>query len=46
MFLQAFFGEVGRPHPCGHRQGDDLLNFEVRMAFQPIIESTSRTVYA
>ena len=46
MFLKEFFGAVGNPHPCANCQGDDLLDFEVRMAFQPIVDSTSRTVFA
>ena len=46
MFLKAFFGDVGSPHPCSQCQGDDLLDFEVRMAFQPIVDSTTRSVYA
>ncbi len=47
MFLKAFFGEVGgNPHPCANCQGDDVLDFEVRMAFQPIVDSVTRTVYA
>lgn len=46
MFLKAFFGEVGNPHPCTNCQGDDLLDFEVRMAFQPIVDSATRTVFA
>lgn len=43
MFLKTFFGEVGNPHPCSNCQGDDLLDFEVRMAFQPIVDSATRT---
>ncbi len=46
MYLKAFFGEVGNPHPCTNCQGDDLLDFEVRMAFQPIVDSDTRTVFA
>lgn len=46
MFLKGFFGDVGNPHPCANCQGDDLLDFEVRMAFQPIVDCTSRTVFA
>ena len=37
MFLKTFFGEVGNPHPCASCQGDDLLDFDVRMAFQPTV---------
>lgn len=46
MFLKRFFGEAGTPHPCTNCEGDDLLDFEVRMAFQPIVDSESRTVFA
>jgi EAL domain-containing protein (putative c-di-GMP-specific phosphodiesterase class I) len=46
MFLKQFFGEVGNPHPCGNCAGDKLLDFEVRMAFQPIVDARTRTVYA
>jgi EAL domain-containing protein (putative c-di-GMP-specific phosphodiesterase class I) len=46
MFLQAFFGDVGNPHPCGHCQGDERLDFDVRMAFQPIVDAATRSVYA
>ena len=46
MFLKRFFGDVGTPHPCGHCAGDALLDFEVRMAFQPIVDSRTRTIYA
>lgn len=46
MFLKEFFGEVDNPHPCGKCAGDKLLDFEVRMAFQPILDAESRTVYA
>src|SRR3970040_1112606 len=46
MFLKAFFGEVDNPHPCGSCQGDDLLDFDVRMAFQPIVDSDTRGIFA
>ncbi|MDQ3206804.1 MAG: EAL domain-containing protein [Pseudomonadota bacterium] len=46
MFLKSFFGSSGTPHPCASCQGDDLLDFEVRMAFQPIVDSARRTVFA
>lgn len=46
MFLKEFFGEVNNPHPCGHCAGDMLLDFDVRMAFQPIVDAETRTVYA
>jgi len=46
MFLKSFFGDVDNPHPCGNCQGDDLLDFDVRMAFQPIVDCANRTVFA
>ena len=46
MFLKTFFGEVGNPHPCASCQGDDLLDFDVRMAFQPIVDSATRGIFA
>ncbi len=46
MFLKSFFGDVTSPHPCVNCQGDDLLDFEVRMAFQPIVDSARREVFA
>lgn len=46
MFLRSFFGEVNNPHPCGRCAGDALLDFDVRMAFQPIVDAATRTIYA
>ena len=46
MFLKSFFGELDNPHPCANCQRDDVLDFEVRMAFQPILDADTRTVYA
>ena len=46
MYLKAFFGDVTSPHPCGNCQGDDLLDFDVRIAFQPIVDSSTRSVFA
>jgi EAL domain-containing protein (putative c-di-GMP-specific phosphodiesterase class I) len=46
MFLKQFFGEVSNPHPCGKCAGDKLLDFEVRMAFQPIVDASTHEVYA
>ena len=47
MFLKSFFGDVDNPHPCANCQRDgDALDFEVRMAFQPILDADTRTVYA
>lgn len=46
MFLKAFFGDGDSPHPCASCTGDDLLDFEVRMAFQPIIDTSTRSIFA
>jgi len=46
MFLNKFFGSGTTPNPCASCQGDDPLEFEVRMAFQPILDRHSREVYA
>lgn len=46
MFLNSFFGAGTTPNPCASCQGDDLLGFEVRMAFQPILDCRSREIYA
>lgn len=46
MYLKKFFGEVTSPHPCVNCTGDETLDFTVRMAFQPIIDVSTRSVYA
>ena len=46
MFLNKFFGAGTTPNPCASCQGDDLLDFEVRMAFQPIVDCRNREIYA
>lgn len=46
MFLNALFGDIDNPHPCGNCQGDAMLDFEVRMAFQPILDADAREVFA
>ncbi|CAA9304170.1 MAG: hypothetical protein AVDCRST_MAG71-297 [uncultured Lysobacter sp.] len=47
MFLKEFFGAHRSPNPCGQCQGDDdHLDFEVRMAFQPIVDADARDIYA
>ena len=46
MFLKQFFGEVNSPHPCDQCQGEVLLDFTVRMAFQPIVDRATRSIYA
>lgn len=46
MFLKEFFGQVDNPHPCANCQEGDLLDFEVRMAYQPILDAGTRSVFA
>ena len=46
MFLKAFFDDADTPHPCASCQGEELLDFEVRMAFQPILERSTRSIFA
>ncbi|MFD0740131.1 EAL domain-containing protein [Lysobacter koreensis] len=46
MFLTTFFGEGNSPNPCAACQGDDRLGFDVRMAFQPIVDASTRSIYA
>lgn len=46
MYLERFFGEAATPNPCAKCQGQERLDFEVRMAFQPIVDATTREVYA
>lgn len=43
---ETVFWRSLQPHPCGNCAGDNLLDFEVRMAFQPIVDARTRTVYA
>ncbi len=46
MFLKSFFGDADTPHPCASCRGDDLLDFDVRMAFQPIVQRSTRSIFA
>lgn len=46
MYLRSFFGEHGTPHPCAGCVGENLLPFAVRMAFQPVVSSVDRTIFA
>lgn len=46
MFLKEFFRDIDTPSPCRQCQGDDILDFTVRMAFQPIVDRATRAVYA
>lgn len=45
MFLHRFFGETSHPRPCADCQGDQRLAFEIRMAFQPIVDVRDRSIY-
>lgn len=45
MFLHQFFGETRAPNPCADCQGDERLDFEIRMAFQPIVDARDRSIY-
>nr|WP_235973075.1 EAL domain-containing protein [Luteimonas sp. MC1895] len=45
MYLERFFGDVASPHPCASCTGDQRLDFEVRMAFQPIVDARDRSVF-
>lgn len=46
MYLQRFFGEGGTPHPCSSCGDEDRLDFDVRMAFQPIVNAGDRSIFA
>lgn len=46
MYLKSFFGDAPSPHPCASCNGEDLLDFEVRMAFQPIVDARDRSLFA
>lgn len=46
MYLQRFFADNVLPHPCADCGDADRLDFEVRMAFQPIVDAARREVYA
>ncbi len=46
MYLQRFFADNVLPHPCANCGDADLLDFEVRMAFQPIVDAARREVCA
>ncbi|MGJ4729649.1 EAL domain-containing protein [Luteimonas sp. SDU101] len=45
MYLSRFFGEPGSPHPCANCGDADRLDFDVRMAFQPIVDARDRSVF-
>ena len=45
MYLERFFGATPSPHPCANCGGDDRLDFDIRMAFQPIVDARDRSVF-
>ena len=45
MYLEKFFGAAPSPHPCSGCGGEERLDFEVRMAFQPIVDARDRSIY-
>ncbi|MDR6992923.1 EAL domain-containing protein (putative c-di-GMP-specific phosphodiesterase class I) [Luteimonas sp. 3794] len=45
MYLEKFFGAAPSPHPCKGCGSDDRLDFEVRMAFQPIVDARDRSIF-
>jgi len=44
VYLERFFG-VGNPHPCSNCHSDQRLDFDIRMAFQPIVDARDRSVF-
>jgi EAL domain-containing protein (putative c-di-GMP-specific phosphodiesterase class I) len=45
MYLHQFLGQTPTPRACASCEGDQRLDFEVRMAFQPIVDARDRTIY-
>ncbi|MCD9095665.1 EAL domain-containing protein [Luteimonas fraxinea] len=45
MYLEKFFGAAPSPHPCKACGSDDTLDFDVRMAFQPIVDARDRSIF-
>ncbi|PBJ83852.1 diguanylate phosphodiesterase [Lysobacteraceae bacterium NML93-0399] len=45
MYLEKFFGATASPHPCAGCGGDDRLDFDIRMAFQPIVDARDRSIF-
>ena len=45
MYLSRFFGDMPTPHPCASCGEADRLDFDVRMAFQPIVDARDRSVF-
>lgn len=46
MYLKRFFGAAPSPHPCAACEDDQSLDFEIAMAFQPIVSAPRRDVFA
>ncbi|NIJ71704.1 EAL domain-containing protein [Xanthomonas sp. F4] len=45
MLLRSLSAELGQP-ACGNCRDGEPLDFAVRMAFQPIVDAASRSIYA
>lgn len=45
MYLENIFGATRSPHPCANCGSDDRLDFDVRMAFQPIVDARDRSIF-
>jgi EAL domain-containing protein (putative c-di-GMP-specific phosphodiesterase class I) len=45
MYLERFFGDAAAPHPCASCTTGEPLGFEVRIAFQPIVDARDRSVF-
>jgi EAL domain-containing protein (putative c-di-GMP-specific phosphodiesterase class I) len=44
MYLEKFF-DASTPLPCSNCQSDMRLDFEIKMAFQPIVDARDRSVF-
>ncbi|MFC6841717.1 EAL domain-containing protein [Xanthomonas theicola] len=45
MFLRSLSAELGQP-ACANCRDGELLDFGIRMAFQPIVDADARAIYA
>lgn len=45
MYLERFFNEQEAAHPCGNCHVDQRLDFEIKMAFQPIVDARDRSIF-
>lgn len=45
MYLEKIFGATPSPHPCANCGSDDRLDFDIRMAFQPIVDARDRSIF-